>query len=142
MLNAYLDHIEEHSIECLELLEQLAVIVEKQPLTRIEQSAAERQLQILVEAAIGVAKHWVKTDSGSAPSDAYSSFEKLSQLGNVSRDELLQWRKVIGLRNALVHDYLNFNIDVLQRVLAQRQFLQVFEFIKRAIAALRSGSET
>lgn len=137
MLNAYLDHIEEHCNACLEVLEQLATTAGKQPLSRIEQSAAERQLQVLVEAAIGIAKHWVKAQSGSAPSDAYSSFEKLSQLGKLDQSELLQWRKIIGLRNALVHDYLNFSVEVLQRVLVQRQFIQVFQFIRVASAALR-----
>ena len=137
MLNAYLDHIEEHCSASLELLEQLATIASQQPLSRIEQSAAERQLQVLVEAAIGVAKQWVKAVSGSAPADAYGSFEKLSQLGKLSGNELLQWRKIIGLRNALVHDYLNFSVDVLQRVLVQRQFLHVFQFIQLASASLR-----
>jgi uncharacterized protein YutE (UPF0331/DUF86 family) len=132
-----IDHIEEHCNACLELLEQLATTASKQPLSRIEQSAAERQLQVLVEAAIGVAKHWVKAQSGSAPSDAYSSFEKLSQLGKLDQSELLQWRKIIGLRNALVHDYLNFSVEVLQRVLIKRQFVQAFQFIQKASAALR-----
>lgn len=137
MLNAYLDHLEEHSATCIELLNQLAAIATVQQLSRLEQSAAERLLQVLVEAAIGVAKHWVKAQSNSIPSDAYSSFEKLSQLGTLNSDELQQWRKIIGLRNALVHDYLNFSVEVLQRVLIQRQYGQVFKFIQTACLALR-----
>ena len=75
---------------------------------------------------------------GSAPADAYSSFENLSQLGLLTAEELGQWRKIIGLRHALVHDYLNFSREVLQRVLTQRHYQQVFDFIQQAALALRS----
>ena len=138
MLDAYLDNLIEHSLECLQLLDEISLLASKGVLTKIEQSAAERQLQVLTEAAIGIAKHWVKQQQGSVPADAYSSFEKLSQLGLLTAEELSQWRKIIGLRNALVHDYLSFSRDVLQRVLTQRHYQQVFDFIGQAAQALRS----
>ncbi|MEE2000890.1 DUF86 domain-containing protein [Alkalimonas sp. MEB108] len=42
-----------------------------------------------------------------------------------------QWRNIIGLRNALVHDYLNFSRDVLQRVVILRHYQQVVDYIQQ-----------
>ncbi|MDP4529168.1 hypothetical protein Q3O59_09010 [Alkalimonas delamerensis] len=43
-----------------------------------------------------------------------------------------QWRNtIIGLRSALVHDYLNFSRDVLQRVVILRHYQQVVDFIQQ-----------
>ncbi len=45
---------------------------------------------------------WIYALTKIAPADAYSAFEKLSQQGIESINNE-QWRKVIGMRNALVH---------------------------------------
>lgn len=134
MLNEYLQSISEHTAECAEQLQELQDILQQRPWSRLEQSAAERQLQVLAEACIGVAKHWLKQLDKAIPSDAYSVFTKLCQLGELSDAELQQWRKIIGLRNALVHDYLNFSQTILQNIIKEQQYQLLLDFVIKAKA--------
>jgi uncharacterized protein with HEPN domain len=47
--------------------------------------------------------------------DTYAAFEKLSQQGEKSVNDV-EWRKIIGMRNALVHDYLNIEPEIIRRL--------------------------
>ncbi|GCF90383.1 type VII toxin-antitoxin system HepT family RNase toxin [Shewanella sp. M-Br] len=66
-----------------------------------------------------IAKHWAKAQAGHSPQDAYQAFEILCQRGAQPADELNDWRKVIGLRNALVHDHLNIDPEIIRSVISQ-----------------------
>ncbi|WP_445765853.1 type VII toxin-antitoxin system HepT family RNase toxin [Rheinheimera sp.] len=132
MLKHYLQSISEHALQCAEQLDELKKILPSRSWSKIEQSAAERQLQVLAEACIGVAKHWLKQLDKVVPSDAYGVFTKLNQLGELTDTELLQWRKIIGMRNALVHDYLNFSPTVLHSIIGQQQYQLLLDFIVKA----------
>lgn len=129
MPEAYLDSIEQHSQECREDLDALSVIAVQRPFSRIERRAAERALQVLIEACIGAAKFWLKAEHLNLPLDAYESFAKLAELQKLSLDELTQWRKIVGMRNALVHDYPAIDADLLRTVLAERSYDFLIDFI-------------
>lgn len=128
----YLDAIEQHSHECLEDLDGLAVMAEQRTFTRIEGRAAERVLQVLIVACVGVAKYWLKAENKHLPLDAYDSFNKLAELQKISRVDLQQWRQVIGMRNALVHDYLTIDSELLQTVIAEQSYQFLGDFIVKA----------
>lgn len=132
MPDNYLNAIEQHSLECLEDLNALSVVASERPLNRIEHRAAERALQVLIEACIGTAKYWLKAEHKHLPLDAYESFAKLAELQKISLDELQQWRKIIGMRNALVHDYLVIDSELLQALLVGRSYCFSVDFIKKA----------
>ena len=132
MLREYLIAIEQHRRECLEDLNELTNIAVLRPFNRIERRAAERALQVLIEACIGVAKHWLKAVSKNQPLDAYENFNKLAELQIISLEELKQWRKIIGMRNALVHDYLTIDSELLQQLLAQKLYLFLTNFLEKA----------
>lgn len=119
-------------------LNELHKILSERNLSTFEYRAAERSLQVSIEAAIGVAKHWAKSLAGSSPSEAYQAFEVISQHQHLTMDQLTNWRKVIGLRNALVHDYLNIDPNIVRSIIAQGYYAQVFEFINVGTAALES----
>lgn len=94
--------------------------------------AAERLLQVLVEACIGISKHWLKSLKKTVPNDAYKTFELLVQFNLLPESDLTTWRKIIGLRNALVHDYLNLDRRIVLSVLREKHYLQLHDFIKYA----------
>ena len=114
-------------------LSEIRAILALRALSNLEYRAAERILQVSIEASIGVAKHWAKTLAGHTPQDAYQAFEILAQRGELSPDTLIGWRKIIGLRNALVHDYLNIDPEIIRSVIAQGYSDQLFTFAEQGL---------
>lgn len=114
-------------------LSEIRAILALRALSNLEYRAAERTLQVSIEACIGVAKHWAKTLAGHTPQDAYQAFEILAQRGELSPDTLIGWRKIIGLRNALVHDYLNIDPEIIRSVIAQGYSDQLFTFADQGL---------
>jgi uncharacterized protein with HEPN domain len=62
------------------------------------------------------------------PIDAREVFSKLKirglDLGHAD------WNSIIGMRNALVHDYLNIQPERIKEVIRNKQFKVLFEFAK------------
>ncbi|MGY4107665.1 type VII toxin-antitoxin system HepT family RNase toxin [Aeromonas encheleia] len=114
-------------------LSEIRAILALRALSNLEYRAAERTLQVSIEACIGVAKHWAKALAGHTPQDAYQAFEILAQRGELSPDTLSGWRKIIGLRNALVHDYLNIDPEIIRSVIAQGYSNQLFTFTEQGL---------
>ena len=130
MLNTYVEAIQQHVNESIEDLDSLYNILQERSWTRVERKGAERLLQTLVESCIGVAKHWLKQQNKVLPTDAYSVFEKLMDLQLISTDEAEEWQRIIGMRNAIVHDYLNLDEKVIRAIIVNKMYLksQVFTF--------------
>ncbi|AUT42771.1 type VII toxin-antitoxin system HepT family RNase toxin [Aeromonas dhakensis] len=114
-------------------LSEIRAILALRALSNLEYRAAERTLQVSIEACIGVAKHWAKALASHTPQDAYQAFEILAQRGELSPDTLIGWRKIIGLRNALVHDYLNIDPEIIRSVIAQGYSDQLFTFADQGL---------
>ena len=123
-----------------ELLEIRTILAER-PLSNLEYRAAERTLQVAIEACIGIAKHWAKALAGHSPQDAYQAFEILVQRNELTPDSLSGWRKIIGLRNALVHDYLNIDPEIIRSVIAQGYSEQLFLFASQGLDWLATAIE-
>ena len=139
MPKSYLIAITQHTQECLEDLNELSKIAKQRPFNRIERRAAERALQVLLEAGIGMAKYWLKSCQKNIPLDAYDSFSKLAEMGKLSTDELKQWRKIIGMHNALVHDYLTIDVELLQTLLSEQAYRFLVDFIMHAKSQINVG---
>jgi uncharacterized protein YutE (UPF0331/DUF86 family) len=60
MPNAYVEAIQQHVNESVEGLETIYLILQERSWTRVERKGAERVIQTLVEACIGISKHWLK----------------------------------------------------------------------------------
>ncbi|MCL1073026.1 type VII toxin-antitoxin system HepT family RNase toxin [Shewanella dokdonensis] len=114
-------------------LAEIKSLLGERALSNLEYRAAERTLQVSIEACIGIAKHWAKALAGHSPQDAYQAFEILCQRGQQPADGLAGWRKVIGLRNALVHDYLNIDPEIIRSVIAQSYTDQLFTFAEQGL---------
>jgi len=135
MDNTYIFSMQEHLEVIKSDLLGLHEISRTRALSRYEYRAAERTLQVLIEACIGIAKHWSYALNKTAPADAYTAFETLSQLG-ISDIKMLSWRKVIGMRNALVHDYLNIDPEIIRLVIQKKDFDKLFIFSEQGLSAL------
>ena len=58
--------------------------------------------------------------------------KSLAQRGELSPDTLIGWRKIIGLRNALVHDYLNIDPEIIRSVIGQGYMTSCLPLANRA----------
>lgn len=135
MDNTYLYSIREHLHGLKSELCGLMEIIEQRNLTRYEYRAAERTLQILIETCIGIAKHWSYGLTKVAPTDAYTAFEQLSQQ-RVESVNKVEWRKIIGMRNALVHDYLNIEPEIISTVIKRKTYSELLIFAEGGLTAL------
>lgn len=136
MDDAYVFSMREHLAELKSELQGLTDIINQRELSRYEYRAAERTLQVLIEACIGIAKHWNYVFYKTAPADAYAAFEKLSQQGVEAVNDV-EWRKIIGMRNALVHDYLNIDPDIIRAVIKKTVYKNLLEFANKGLTALQ-----
>ena len=105
-----------------------SIIESGKPLSALEQGGVLHALQIIIENAIGKAKHWLKASNQPVPVSAYDAFQALANIGAISQDSLPEWNAVIGLRNRIVHDYMNIDMgQVLSLVTANKpQFIVDF----------------
>ena len=139
MDNMYIDSMRINTGRYEQELIELQTILQQRDLSNLEYRAAERSLQVSIEACIGIAKHWAKYKTGHRAIDAYQSFEQLSQAGELTLDDLKNWRKVIGLRNALVHDYLNIDPEIVRSIIKNSFYTQLFDFIIIGLIALEKA---
>jgi uncharacterized protein YutE (UPF0331/DUF86 family) len=100
-------------------------------LTNLEQSGVLHALQVLVENAIGKAKHLLKTKEVEVPVSAYDAFASLAQHGFIRSEELDQWNSVIGLRNRIVHDYMNIDMKLIYGLITKDRHLTIAEFLRK-----------
>lgn len=46
----------------------------------------------------------------------------------IAADEAKEWQRIIGMRNAIVHDYLNLDEKVIRAVIVNKMYLQLQTF--------------
>lgn len=137
MLNTYVDAIQQHVNESTEDLDTLYAILKERSWTRVERKGAERLLQTLVEACIGISKHWLKQQNKVLPADAYSVFEKLMELQLIPAEDAQEWQRIIGMRNAIVHDYLNLDEKIIKSIVVNKMYLKLQSFALNISAKLK-----
>ena len=94
----------------------------------LEQNGVLHALQVLIGNAIGKTKQMLKAAGEPVPVSAYDAFAALARHGGIRADELPAWNAVIGLRNRIVHDYMNIDMArVLELVqLGRHEFVTAF----------------
>jgi uncharacterized protein YutE (UPF0331/DUF86 family) len=93
------------------LAQAKAILSEGRALTPLEQGGVLHALQILIENAIGKAKQWLKASEQPVPISGYDAFSALVNIALIAPADLPTWNAIIGLRNRLVHDYMNIDMD-------------------------------
>lgn len=85
---------------------------------------------------IGLSKHMVKNIQNKSPTEAYQSFSLLKEYGLISSNELRTWKQIIGMRNGLVHDYLNIDLLIVEDILREGHYQALADFTEKAITFL------
>lgn len=107
-------------------------------LSLLEQGGTLHALQVLIENAIGKSKHWLKAANVAVPVSAYDSFASLQRMGVLSANDLNQWNAAIGLRNRIVHDYLNVDMEFVYGLVQQDKHLFIADFLRRPFETEKS----
>lgn len=127
------DYLNKTKIVAMEEMAVLEHIHERFSLHRklddMEQRAAERSLQIMIENLIGKCKKILQYyDSPVIPLSGYDSAEILKNIGFYEEEEFVQIRRFFGFRNAIVHDYMDLDRSVVTRIIENKDYkkLEVF----------------
>ncbi|MDO9048441.1 MAG: DUF86 domain-containing protein [Methylobacter sp.] len=123
--------------------EQMALLAEAKqrilsgaPLSRLEQSGVLHALQVLIDNAIGKSKHLLKAAGRPVPVSAYDTFAGLEQQGDINPQELQQWNSAIGLRNRIVHDYMNIDMQLVYELITNDRLQFIAAFLHKPISAM------
>lgn len=107
-------------------------------LSRLEQNGVLHALQVLVENAIGKAKQLLKAAGKQVPLSAYDSFLGLTELGVIKTNDLTAWNAAIDLRNRIVHDYMNIDMQRVLELVKNEQYRFITDFL---LSQFNVGSE-
>jgi len=107
------------------------ILASGRALSGLEQAGVLHALQVCIENAIGKAKQWLKASQQVVPVSAYDAFAALARLGLLDAQELPTWNALLGLRNRIVHDYMNVDMTLLQSWVMQRREQFVLDFLLR-----------
>jgi uncharacterized protein YutE (UPF0331/DUF86 family) len=83
-------------------------------------AAVERWLQVAIEACIDLAYHVVAERGWTPPDTARGSFQTLAAHGLLPADLASRLGMAAGLRNILVHEYAEVDLDVIAQVVRER----------------------
>ena len=136
-LQLYLTEAAKHKNDYCQQLDELRADLAQGELRRRDYLAIERLLQVLTELCIGLAKHCLKKYQPQAAVDAYQTFTQLHLHGFITADELGEWRQIIGMRNGLVHDYLNVDVNIIRLIVIQGRYQTLAIFCDKAIGFLK-----
>jgi uncharacterized protein YutE (UPF0331/DUF86 family) len=106
-LNMYLDQLK--PIAGKSLAEYLSDIVSK--------AAAERFIQLIVECASDINNHAVVESGKRPPEDYTSSFVRAAEVGLISRELAERLKGSGGMRNILVHEYMDIDDEKVYKTL-------------------------
>ena len=110
-------------------------------LSRLEQNGVLHSIQMLVENSIGKAKQLLKASAKQVPLSAYDSFIALEGGGMVTSSDLSLWNAAIGLRNRIVHDYMNIDMHRVLELIKNGQYRFITEFLLSPIKLSPPGQD-
>lgn len=117
-------------------LDELSAMLEQRPLSFNERSAVERSIQVIVESAIGCSKHYLKAHGKPVPSEARASIERVYEHLALTAPDINDIRGAVGMRNAIIHDYLNLDWKKLEPVVLGKKYHYVYLYIQSVMQAL------
>ena len=98
-------------------------------LSALEENGVLHSLQILIENAIGKAKHLLKYNHIPVPASAYDAFKLLMIQNIINQQQLSIWNTIIGLRNRIVYAYINIDIEQVLTLVKNNQYQHIRDFL-------------
>lgn len=110
-----------------DILDRLSI---ENELSDIEIRAAKNSLQVLIENSIGKAKKILKHYyCPMIPKNGRDAFSFMYEIGLIHDELYRSLLSAVGFRNALIHDYMNFDDDILLRLLREKGYKAIFDFL-------------
>lgn len=104
--------------ECVNKLKRFEALTEKQFLAdALATDSAERNLQTAIRAVIDIGNHVAADMDLGAPRDYKDIFELLSKDNVIPESLALKLISMTGLRNILVHDYLDVDLHMIYEII-------------------------
>lgn len=100
-------------------------------LSPLEESGVLHALQVLIENAIGKAKNLLKAANEPVPVSAHDAFADLARRGLI--DAAQPWNAIVGIRNRIVHDYMNIDLAVIRSLVLEDRYRFVVDFLRQPI---------
>ena len=124
---SYLDSTKERALEELEVLDYL---YQKDSLDKIELRALKNSLQVIIENLIGKSKRILKQyNSPIIPQRSKDSIDILYDVGYIDDEIYREFCSAIGFRNVLIHDYMNFDNEILYHILKSQKYKVIIDFL-------------
>ena len=121
--------------QCVAILRRYALLDENSFLGNPDVSGnAERQLQVAIQAVIDIGNHVLADRDLGTAKDYKDIFRILSENRIVSKSLAGRLASMTGLRNVLVHDYLEVDLTIVRNIL--RKDLADFEKFITAVLKL------
>lgn len=125
--NEYLLATKDIANEEREILDELSI---KKNLSPIEIRAVKSSLHVLIENSIGKSKQILKHyNSPIIPQNSKDSLVLLHDIGAIEDEEFYHLSSAIGFRNSMIHDYMKFNIEVLKKILIDKSYIYIYNFL-------------
>jgi len=103
-------------------------------MSALEQAGMLHALQVLIENAIGKAKQALKASGQPVPVSAYDAFAALARHNLMAVFDLPPWNAIVGLRNRIVHEYMNVDVSQVSEIVSQGHYQFVLDFLRRPIS--------
>lgn len=107
------------------------ILASGRALSRLENNGLLHALQVLIENAIGKAKQWLKAQGRPVPVSAYDAFAAAADAGLIDPHDLPQWNALVGIRNRIVHDYMNIDMERIHDLVRQEGDRFIVAFLMR-----------
>jgi uncharacterized protein YutE (UPF0331/DUF86 family) len=119
--------------ECTAVLRRYSLLDQKAFLRNTDiSSSAERQLQVAIQAVIDIGNHVLSDRDLGTPKDYRDIFRILAEHKIVSKALSIRLSAMAGLRNVLVHDYLDVDLKIVYRIL-KKDLVDFETFIKAVL---------
>ena len=111
-------------------------LLQQQKLSALEQAGLLHALQVLTENAIGKAKLLIKQRGQAVPVSGYDAFAQLHRDQIIDAERMAQWTSAIGLRNRIVHDYLNVDMNLIETLIKEQKYQLQLQFLLAPIEGM------